>query len=152
MKDTEVFRSVPVWRSPPRPDLRKHMRGVTLRAIIDKYKTKRQALRLRRAAALCPYHENSRSWPPHSTSCGRDEDCMASGDFWLIASLPPVSGNKSRRQNQTNGYTAVGEAMLPGPQPGHYVGVRDLWPGLRTQTCIQGQCAESTPPSFPSSP
>jgi hypothetical protein len=38
VKDTEVFRSVPVWGPPPPADLRKFVRGVTLGAIIDYYK------------------------------------------------------------------------------------------------------------------
>jgi hypothetical protein len=61
MKDTEVFLSVPAWGLPPRLGLRKHVRGVTLRAIIDNYKTYRQVLRHRRFAAVCPTHEDNRS-------------------------------------------------------------------------------------------
>lgn len=52
---------------------------------------------------------------------------MASGDLWLITTQTPVIGNSSERHNQTNGYTAVGESMPPGPKPGYYVGVPWLY-------------------------
>jgi hypothetical protein len=44
----------------------------------------------------------------------------------------PVSGNMSQRHSQTDSYATVGVSMPPGPLPGLYVGLRDLWSGLRT--------------------
>jgi hypothetical protein len=35
VKDTKVFRSTPAWEPPPRLDVRKYVRGVTLRRIIS---------------------------------------------------------------------------------------------------------------------
>lgn len=63
---------------------------------------------------------------PNSTPTKQDEVYMPLWDMSWITSQPPVSVNTSGRHNQTNGYTAFGQSMPLGPQPGHYVGVRDF--------------------------
>jgi hypothetical protein len=121
MKDAEAFRCVPAWGHPPRPDLRKYVTGFTLRAIIDNYKPNAKSHAIGGPLLYAPTTRITAHGPPlHSTTCRRD--------LRLITSQPPFSGNTSGWHNQTNGYTAVGESMLPGPQPGHCVGVRNLWP------------------------
>jgi hypothetical protein len=63
---------------------------------------------------------------PKSAPSRGESVCVASGGLWLITSRAQIRDDTLGRHSHTNSYKAVGEAMSPGPQPGHYLGVRDL--------------------------
>jgi hypothetical protein len=98
-----------MWGPPPRPDLRKYFRRVTLHQITDNYEPNGKSYTIGKLRLYAP--------TIGITAQG------ASGGLWFIT---------SQRHSQTDGDATVGVSMPPGPLPGHYMGVLDLWSDLRT--------------------
>jgi hypothetical protein len=126
-----MLRSVPAWGPPPRPELKKYLKGVT-------------CSRLSLATGRKPGGNScttvkQRFYVPdvginlhicYKAPCTQVSACRATGNLLIMPQLPPAA-----------------KRWPPRPLPAHYVGI-SLWSRPSTQTSVQGQWEESTQAIF----
>jgi hypothetical protein len=127
---------VPTWEPPPRPDLNKYFRGVTLPEITVNYKLKGKSYTNSALQLGAPFHKDNLPWRPTVYHADRMRSAWLQ---WTCGWLhrDPVSGNFRTAQpdQRLHGRWAVYAALAPA---GHYVGVRDLWPGSAHRLAYRG--------------